>query len=273
MPFADFETSAASGRPVELYVFSYEGGLMRFTSDAEDVFINPITYTAASIDRSEIEENADISKSDLTLTVPNGFLPSELFSVCPPSSVVGLQVFRVHRAELTSAALLWSGRVLSVNWKTGSVEMTCESVFTSMRRTGLRRLYSKNCPHVLYGARCGLAQLSFLATATIDIQTGTQITSSDFATFPDGYFSGGKIEWVDEVLNVTHRRGIRFHVSNAIYVTHPIPGITPASVVDIFPGCDHTLPTCLTKFNNTDNYGGFQEMQSKNPFGTNSVFY
>jgi len=271
VPFETYEESRESSQPVELYVFTVNGGFLRYTSDAEDVDIASTIFTATALERSEIEEVADIAKNQLTLTAPTTFAVSELFAEAPPDEVVGLTVYRTQRGDPSDTQTIWKGRVLNVSWQKDHSEITCEGIFTSLKRPGLRRLYGRNCPHVLYGAECRADPLTFRQTAVLDSVDGINITSADFAAFADNHFAGGKIEWIDTDGN-TRRRGIKTHVGNAITVTHPISALSNGNSVFVYPGCDHTIETCLAKFANEINYGGFVTMGGKNPFGSSSVF-
>jgi uncharacterized phage protein (TIGR02218 family) len=271
VPFETYEESVESGSPIELYEFGVAGGFLRYTSRAEDIEISSQTWLARALSRSEIEETADIAKSNLEITCPPDFEVSELFSVAPPDEVVTLTVYRTQAADPTDKQVIWAGRVLNAQWSPGRSQLTCESIFTSLKRPGLRRLYGRNCPHVLYGTQCRVDPLAFRVAATIDTVDGVAVLSADFASYADNYFAGGKIEWVDAD-GVTRRRGIKSHTGNTVGVTHPIADIENGASVYVYPGCDHTIATCNSKFSNAVNYGGFPTMGSKNPFGQSSVF-
>jgi uncharacterized phage protein (TIGR02218 family) len=269
--FEDYEVSVQAGAPVELYEFSSAGAFLRYTSAARDLEIDSVDWVAAALSRSEVEETADIAKSSLSITCPPDFAVSELFSVAPPDEVITLTVYRTQSADLSDKQVIWAGRVLNASWSSGKSELTCESVFTSLKRPGLRRLYGRNCQHALYGLECGVSQITFRVPVTLDTIDGITMLSPDFASFADGYFSGGKVEWVDGG-GVTRRRGIKTHVGNTATITHPFTDIANGAAVFAFPGCDHTLATCDTKFSNSLNHGGFPTMGGKNPFGQSSVF-
>lgn len=270
MAYDDYENSLESSSPVELYEFSYQGGTLRFTSADRDIEFASNTYRHAPLSRSKIDESSDIARASLVVTAPPDFEVSELFSVAPPDDVVGLVVRRYQPSD-SSAVVIWLGRVLAVRWPKDQSELRCESVFTQMRIPGLRRIYSKNCPHLLYGARCRASEIVFEEEITIDVQTGRQLVSAGFDAFPDGYFSGGKIAW-EKTPGFFVRRGIKIHAGDTVVMSHPIEGIDPGTVISAWPGCDHTLNDCVGKFNNLPNHGGFPHMKQKNPFGQSSVF-
>src|SRR5882672_6330337 len=184
MSFDTLERSAEGSQPVELFEFVYQGGFFRYTSSPEDITVLGVPFAQASIARSEIDEDADVSKSTLTLTAPTDFAISEIFNVAPPSDVVNLTVYRVQLGDLTDMATIWVGRVTSVGWPPNHSELTCESIFTSLKRPGLRRPYGRNCPHVLYGAACRASGPAFRQTVTIDSVSGLAVNSAGVNTSP-----------------------------------------------------------------------------------------
>lgn len=270
MAFDDYELSVESGNAAELYEFSYQGGTFRYTSADNPITFDSHIYQVVAIQHTPPKEVADIAKASLTVTAPPDLEVSELFRAAPPDDVVGLVIRRLQIDDGTAEAF-WLGRVLSVRWPPDQSELRCESIYTSMRMPGLRRIYSKNCPHVLYGARCRAAEADFIETITVSAVAGRTITSPDFATFEDGYFSGGKIRW-ESTPGFYVRRGIKIHDGDTITVTHPIPGLEPGVVLSALPGCNHSMLHCAEKFDNLLNYGGFPYMTERNPFGANSVF-
>lgn len=274
MGYNNYEVSEDEGSPVELYEFSFQGTTYYYTSGESDFNYNTKTYTAESIGRTEIEFTGDLPKNDLTLTVPYNFPIALLFRVAPPSDVVHLIVREIHRADTidNEAIVKWRGRVLNARWNEDmTVSLNCENFLTSMRRTGLRRLYQRQCPHILYGNACGLANTSFAISAQLTSGGGVSLQSPTFLALGDDFLAGGYVEW-EKSPGVYERRAIRSHTGDTIEITYPIPELTSLDTVTVYPGCDHTLDTCRSKFNNVVNYGGFPYIPQKNPFGGNSVF-
>lgn len=273
MPFADYEQSTQSGSPIELYAFGYPGGTFRFTSADRDVELASNTYTQVpGLARSSIDDTSDVLKSTLTITAPEDFLVAALFEVAPPSEVVTLIIYRTHAADTSDAATIWIGRVLNVVWSVGASTLSCESIFTRMRTPGLRRIYSRNCPHALYGSACRAQETLFQDVAVLSglAAAGFEVSSPTFALAVDGYYAGGKLSY-ESSPGIVEQRGIRDHSGDTLTLTHPIAALLATSVVTVVPGCDRTKATCIAKFNNLVNFGGFPFIPPRNPFG-GSVF-
>lgn len=275
MSFGSYEDSDEDGRPVELYEFYYLGQVSRWTSWDRDITVSLLTYTSAILSRSEISEaGGNLSNQNLTITCEPNFPIAELFSVSPPSDVVNLVIKRVQQNDLTDPQVIYPGRVLNVSWSGDSCKITCQSIFTRMKQLGLRRVYGKMCPHLLYrqgDGECNVVESSFVETILIGGADGITVQAAGFALHPDNYYTGGKIV-VETSPGVFEKRGIRTHVGDTITMTHMIPGLEGLTNVDVYPGCDHTRATCISKFNNEPNYGGFPFVPVKNPYGNNSVF-
>jgi uncharacterized phage protein (TIGR02218 family) len=273
MPFETYENSVEGSRPVELYIFTYQSQVYRYTSDSEDIEVLGAEYTnMPGLARGPIEDTGSVSKSSLNITAPIDFPPSLLFEVYPPSGVVTLEIRRVQRSDLTDPKTFWLGRVLNATWSTGASQLMCESLFTRLKQPGLRRIYSKNCPHLLYGEECRADPDAFVELVVLDgvATDGFSISAPAIDAQPDGYFDGGMMKWDNsgEIIS----RGITTHIGDSVTLTHPIVGLTAGQTIQMFPGCDRTKPVCVAKFNNVVNYGGFPYIPQKNPFGQNSVF-
>jgi uncharacterized phage protein (TIGR02218 family) len=276
MSFEQYEESIEGSHAIELYEFAYQGQITRYTSADRNVVVNLVTYTCwEALSRSDIEDSGkNVASANMTITAAPDFPPAQLFAVYPPSDVVNLTIKRVQANDMTDPRVIWAGRVLSVAWPNDSVKMTCQSLFTRLKQPGLRRLYGKSCPHLLYQqgeGQCNALAASFRVPVTISSVSGIDVVSADFATFADGYFVGGKLE-IEISPGIYEKRGIQTHVGNTVKMTHALHTFVPGLTVDAYPGCDKTIQTCHNKFSNVVNFGGTPYVPIKNPFGNANVF-
>lgn len=268
MTYATVETSTQDGRPVELYEFLSGATYYRYTSADGDVSYGGNTYTAAPIARGAVEATSETARLALDITCDRTLAVLDLFSTLPPDEIVAVSLRRLHAGD-GEAITLWMGRVLNVTWNSAAAEIHCESVYTSLKRTGLRRLYQMSCPHVVYDAGCGLSRAAYKATRTVSSVSGVTLGIASIGA-ADGYYAGGYLEWVSG--GVTHRRAIRSQVGGSVVIAFPIPGMAASASVDLYPGCDHTLATCMAKFGNNPNYGGMPYFPEKNPFSGTPIY-
>lgn len=270
MSYTVVETSAQGGSPVELYEFINGTAAYRYTSAAHDVSYGGNTYTAVPIARGAVEATSETARLALEITCARDLPVLGLFSTMPPEEVVAVTLRRLHAGD-GEAITLWMGRVLNVTWNSAAAEIHCESVYTSLKRVGLRRLYQKGCPHVVYGPGCGLDRDDFKVVRTVSTVTGTTVTLGTLSGYADGYFAGGYLEW-EKSAGVFERRAIRSQVGAVVTIGFPIPGMAASASVNLYPGCDHSLVTCDGKFDNRLNYGGQPYYPDKNPFNGVAIY-
>lgn len=270
MTFEAHETSDELGAPIELYVFRIYGVNYYYTNAATDKLVDAVTYDAVPIERSEITDNNDLEKQNVELTVAQDFPILLLYDEAPPSDVITLQIKCMHRDD-DEVVTIWSGRVTTGARHGSTGKLYCENVYSSMRRSGLRRLYGRLCPHQLYGNACGLADTSFRIQVPVDAVGGLEIESAILATYADDRFAGGMVQFEPTPGKVL-RRGIKSHVGSILTVTHGIPELEALDNIYVYLGCKHTLADCDTTFGNAVNYGGWPFIPRLSPMGQSSVF-
>lgn len=270
MTFDARETSTDLGRPVELFEFGRDYQTWRYTSADREVTAASAIYKPRAISRTAIETSSEKARSGITITAPRDLEVAELFRVSPPTLAVTCIVRQYHEGD-AELVTIWTGRVSGVKFTGISAEITCDPVFSAMRRIGLRRLYQRQCPHVLYNASCGVNRETFRTDGTTDAVTGSVVSVPQADLLPDGWFAGGYIEW-EIAIGIVERRFITDHTAGSLTLSTLPYGLTGGTAVKVYPGCDHLLTTCSTKFSNVANYGGFPYFPLKNPFGGDPIF-
>lgn len=270
MTFDARETSADQGRPVEVYEFGRDYQRWRYTSADRDVTADTHVYLARPISRSAIEVSAEKARSGIKITAPRDLEVAELFRVAPPTLPITLVVRQYHDGD-GELATIWTGRVAGVEFNGAAANITCEPTFTALRRIGLRRAYQRQCPHVLYGAACGVNRESYRLNDAVESVSGAVVNVPGADGLPDGWFAGGYLEW-EVALGIVERRFITEHVGAALTLASSAYGLAGGVAVRVFPGCDHLLATCESKFANVASYGGFPYFPQKNPFGGDPIF-
>lgn len=266
MTFNTYEESVQLGAPVELYEF--RSGLDRYyyTSADHDVVYGADTYTAIPMQRGSVEVSMEKARNNMTLKAPRNLPVADLYRVQPPSEVVTLSIFRLHEADPDAErVVIWMGRVLNVKWeRTSTVSIHCEPVTGSLARPGLRRLYQRQCPHILYGTKCGLDKADWQTDAVLTAVSEATITAPEIGAFADNYFAGGMVEFDLPSGNV-ERRFITSNTGASAVISLPCSDLYVGLAVRVYPGCNHTIATCASKFSNSDNFGGFPFIPQKNP--------
>lgn len=265
--YNDYEASRAAAAPVELYEFALGSETWRYTSDRQDQSWDGQTWTAAPLQRGEIEETSEVNRTQLPITAPYDFPVAQLFRAAPPSGVILFKLRRMHRGD-TEAVVIWLGRIVNCDWAGREATLSAEPVYTSIKQPGLRRFYSRLCPHAIYGTACRLDPDDWAATATATAVSGLLVTLSGPHAGAEGYYGGGAMAWVDDE-GRTREQGIESHAATGqVKLVAPPLGLAAGATVTVWPGCDHSLKACREKFANNVNFGGWKWIPGKNPFNT-----
>jgi len=281
MTYDTLETSTAEGRPYFLYLFAEGTALWRFTGRAAD-WTSPagaiagesedLIWTASALSHGPVVQSSDPRRVDLSLT----FAISDPFArryLGPRNrAVTTLTIFRGHEQVPMEVVAHWKGRVVSARTEGPRIILRCESLFTAMRREGVRAKYQRLCRHALYAGGCRLDIETFFVIGTATARSGLQITVPEAAAQPNGWYRGGVLRHAGLLGFITGHTGTTLTLAGRmpdLEVAVDDPGIT--SAIEIAPGCDLRRDTCNAKFSNLLNFGGFPDIPGRNPFGGSSI--
>lgn len=256
----------------ELYRFSEQASssVWTFTSGNEEVTYGGERYIPTSISRSDAEVKNEIAKAniDVELALTNKVAMRWLQD--NGEKIVSLTIF--ERDKGGAFNVVWKGRLASLSPGMTSVTLKMESIFTSLRRPGLRARYQRSCRHPLYGRGCNLNPEDFDVAGSVSAANGKNLTIAAAGAYADGYFVGGMLRTADGTLSyVVGHVGSSITVQRLSYsIVEEIAGGFPFDV-KLYPGCPHTRQACNDKFNNLLNYGGFDFIPTKNPMGGSSI--
>lgn len=260
-------------KPKELYRFTEGSQVWTVTSADADEAYNSETYSSITIGRDESEQKNELSKANINVTVSLDNEMGRRWMKSILDTVVGLTIFSKD-VDTGTTVVIWKGRLASVKPDAASIKLVFESIFTSLRRPGLRGKYQRSCPHVLYGRGCNLDKTAFAVSAEVTDVQGVIVTATEAASQPDGYYNAGMIEGPDGAL-----RFIVKHTGTQLTLIRPLDSLTKEFedgggvpiAANIYPGCDRTKETCFNKFANLDNYGGYPYIPLTNPLGGSSI--
>ena len=249
---------------IELYAFHSASAAFHLTPHEFAVDLGGQRYLSTPIGRSALSLGAEATKTALQLRLPpDHALVSHLLASALGGEVtaITLRLARQVQGSWQITGTRWLGRVLGVEIADDAAQVACESAQVSLKRVGLRRLYSRQCTHVLYSDACGAqpipqsATVQSVAGRRVEVAGGTPPTL--LAALPGGL--------------LLLANGARHMIvgADAAGVELLAPLLLPAgAVVQLVAGCDHSTTTCANRFNNLDNYGGFPFLPNKNPFST-----
>lgn len=274
MTYNQSEASTYQGRPSHLYEFNIDQKTWYVTSADSDISYNGNLYRALGISDDGVKQTGEVQTDNMRITVPVYFDLVSLYVNTPPIGDVTVKRYRKHENE-DIAAVNYVGFVINVNFTTpGVVELTCQTLSPTMQRNGVRLTWGRGCPYALYdGATCKVNKENHrLVTEVVSSARGTIVVAADLASYGDGYFTAGFVEWTDTRTGGPNRRGITDHTGNTLTLLGRSDGIADGDSVSIFPGCNRVVETCAAKFNNLANYGGFTNLPGKSPFSGDPIF-
>jgi len=242
------------------------------------------TYIPGAVSHSEVEAKQDIARANLDVTFDIDNPAARRWMKDSVEALVGLTVWELDEddPEGLDASVIWKGRLSGVRPGGVSIKLAFDSVFTSLQRSGLAARYQRMCRHALYGRGCKVSKAAYTVVGIPSAVVGQLVTIPEAAGYPDGYFATGMIETPDGTL-----RFITSHVGSQITLMRPMEslgrlfaeqgyGLRYGEVygglsVKLYPGCDRSRGVCNGRFNNLENYGGFDWIPTRNPFGGSSI--
>lgn len=256
----------------ELYRFTEQGSaeVWAYTSGDEEVTYSGDTYVPASLSRTEVESKNELARANIEIQVPLTNEAALRWLRDNGELLVGLTIFQ--RTRVGTYNVVWKGRLVSVVPGMTGISMRFESIFTSLRRPGLRARYQRSCRHALYGRGCTLDPEDFATVGACTDLVSTVATVTEAALQPDGYYAGGMLRSPDGVLSyIIAHTGTQLTLQRLSFSLTEAAGAGFPFSVTIYPGCGHDRATCAAKFDNLLNYGGFDFIPQKNPMGGSSI--
>lgn len=250
---------------IELYKFVVGNERYLHTTAQQPVTYQSEEYAPTYIRRGSLKGTTELARQSLKIRLPRDAPIATRFAGGPPTAVTEVEIYAQDDA---ATALVYLGRVLTIARQGSEAHADCEPIYTSMRQAGLRRHYQKQCPHTLYDAQCRADRAAFRVDATLSAVNGVEWSATAFGNKPDGWFTGGDIEWG----TLPERRAIVAHTGDTITLASALAEAAAGDDVAAFAGCDHSFATCRDKFANEVNYGGMPYIPRKNPFGSDPIF-
>lgn len=265
----------------ELFRFAEGSKIWTLTSADSDEEYNGEIYVSTTIGRNEAESKSELSRANLEVSFD---IANEMARRWMRQIIDNVVTLTIFSKEDESTSVVWKGRLASVKPEVSAITLVFESIFTSLRRAGLRKKFQRSCPHVLYGRGCFfdrslVAVLGKLTGLTTD---GVTLTVPEAALKPDGWYTAGMIEATDGTF-----RFITNHVGTQLTLIRPVDSMTEdfnnsgygmnygafygGVPVTLFPGCDRSKEMCNGKYGNIVNHGGFPFIPLKNPFSGSSI--
>jgi uncharacterized phage protein (TIGR02218 family) len=260
------ERSVEAGQPIELYDFRLGTETYLWTTNPDAVTYNSLTYEPMEVKRESVTFSPDERAEALKITVPASTPLVRKFINSVPGQKMTLTILRVHRNDGANELLqLFKGVAKTVAFTLNGLEaeIAVLPITAELQDSLPRFVFSSVCNHVLYDQGCTVAQSLFRHQEEVTGVAGDTITVQGLGAMGDDWATGGYI-----ALTSGDFRLIIDHTGDTIRLLLPFPTSPLGQTVEVFAGCDHSINTCSSKFNNVPNFGGFAWVPLKNPFAT-----
>lgn len=260
MTYAARETSIDTGQPCELYAFQTADSGWYFTSGDEAQSYLGQTYAIETINRTAITQSGETKAGQVKITVPLDNAVAQLFRTYIPDTPLSVVIYRTHGTD-GEFVVIFTGRVLVASFG-DFAELTAMPESDVLKYAVPSEQFQTQCNHFLFDAGCKVAKALYMVPGVVGAIAGNVLTIPACAGKPNGWFTAGYIEFG------LQRRMILSHVGNQIALIAPVPGLTVGASVNAYAGCMRDFGTCVSKFNNPQNFAGFQWIPINNPFAT-----
>jgi uncharacterized phage protein (TIGR02218 family) len=278
MGFSLYEIANFLGRRICLYEFIWGNNHYRYTNadrivtwglDEND---EPANWLPIGI--KDNGHTHGVERQDFVIELPRSVPVIDLFRTTPPSLPIAIICRRYHKDDPDQeATVYWTGTIGNVRGRDAiRAEIIGLSVTDTMRRTGARLSWQRQCPHALYDEGCRVNREMFKTTTTILALSGTSLTVASTGAFNPSLYSGGFLEWTATAEGTIDRRAIERADGPILHLLGTTDRLVVGQAVSLFLGCDLAPTTCGSIFNNLPNHGGFLMLADKSPFDGNPVF-
>jgi hypothetical protein len=243
-----------------------------------------VVFAPVPASRGAITVQGDLDKSAMEIELSVETEIATLYKFSNPGRPVMVMIRQGHLTdEDLHFPVVYVGRIINVARRGKRAVLSCESVATSMRRTGLRRTYQYGCPHVLYSQgnfMCNADKTAAQHAGIVSAISGATITLTAGwnGSNAANKFNNGLVEWNDAEGNRQYRAIYRVD-SNVLTLNAPVYDVEVTDTVQVYLGCNHQRSDCTdlhvttgTSDPNTPNYGGQPWIPFENPIGFKNMY-
>lgn len=266
MSFDTQERSVESGQPIELYDFRIGTEAFLWTTNPTAVTYDSLTYTPLEITREAIFFNPDERAEALKITVPASTQVVRRYINGVPGQRATITIFRVHRNDGDDEVLqMFKGVAKTVAFSQNGLtaEIAVLPISGDLADAIPRFVFSTVCNNILFDTGCKVSQSLFRHQNVVSGVSNDTLTINGLAAKGDNWATGGYV-----ALSGGDFRLVVNHTGDTIRLLLPFPSSPIGQTVEVFAGCDHSISTCKSKFNNVENFGGFAWVPLKNIFSS-----
>lgn len=269
MAFEDDELSQDAGEPVELFEFAGSLSTWRYASGAQSVVHGGNTFAPlAGIRRSSFQKASSKDAPVLTVSLPTSAGVVLAHGIATPPRSLTLTVYR-YQQRSGDYVIGWTGPVTSITPRGSMAEVKCPSLLGARLSVNVPGLALQHqCQHRLGDDRCRVDLSGMTVSTTVSSVSSATIAVASVGGHPADWFRAGEVVRDSD----GERRTILQQAAGVLILHAPFRTLAHGDAITLYPGCDHTEPTCRSKFTNGPNFSGFWFVPDGNPFKTRIPF-
>ncbi len=266
------EVAIETNRPIELFEFAEGTVITRYTSSEGDIEFNGFTWLARTINRGTFGKHVESESTTLDIKIPSTDAIASRYIGIQPADRLDVIVSRIHeKMSPPTSILLFRGYVTSAAFKDEECTLILKPFNEIFQRQMPRQTFQGLCNHVHYDGRCGVSEAAApnRLTGLVISQTnsGEVINIAGAGLIvdnksPSQAFKGGFVRKLDS----SDFRMILDQDGDNLTLLLPFSISVLGTTVVLQRGCDRSVGTCLAKYDNVINYGGFPHVPAINPF-------
>ncbi|MCK5603629.1 phage BR0599 family protein [Candidatus Pacearchaeota archaeon] len=261
MAFETYELSVEGGSTIELYTLSLGSTIFRMHDSPEPT----ITYAGDTFSRTQVSRDPiETGQEYLEITLPGSHEFTLKFATIAPGQTATLTIQSYQRAEPSDVRVIYKGVVRAVAF-------TQNAAFSALSIIPINDAFSKEipertfqaaCNNVLFDPDCKVIEGSYsflgpISAIVNNVVTVTGLSAAKGSTWSTGgYVAYGALDY----------RLILEQSGDDLTLVLPFYEDVLTENVTVYAGCDHSIATCLSKFNNEINFGGCPFVPTKNIF-------
>lgn len=254
----------------DLFLFCVGGYTWAYTGSKEEVSLElsgmaqrqTIVFSPAALERSEISNEANGDKAQIKCNL--GLEPTQSFRSLSYNDSMKVIVIRLRNEQLE---ILLFGKVDAADYDLdkGQATLSVCSMAGVLGSSLPQRTFSARCSHSLGDFYCGVLKDSYSLTLNLRecqiADNNIWLSHPLLGGKPNGYYNGGVCK------AGANSAFIIKHIESKIELLNPFYALRNADIssVKIEIGCDKSIQTCMNKFSNSLNFGGFPFVPNINP--------
>jgi uncharacterized phage protein (TIGR02218 family) len=263
---------AVERKPVELYHLWTDHEDWYYTNTDVAIYYGGVTYLPAVLQRGSLEKDSQLNATKLSIAF--AYIEAPVVEYIADNSVelTWISVMRVFQDQTPiEAAVIFVGQIRDITFKGQQGQVTCVGFEYFLNKPLPKYRYQPQCNWKLYSTRCQINKETFAdvygtikqsLTVTWVQSDGLSIACAGMVDHGYNFYKGGDAE---TQYTQSEKRMIAWSSGIALGFRFKFRNLIVGDGITIYPGCDGAVNTCITKFNNIENFGGFPYIPMDNP--------